>query len=178
MAFWTEPVRVGVWQYDMTVASSDRGLCWLSLGRGEDEEANLRAWAKRRLPDVKQLRRQEGNAQVLGQIREYLAGQRTSFEVDLHQLGTTFQLRVWQELGRIPYGETCSYADIGIRIGNPRGLRAVGMANHYNPIAIIVPCHRVIGKNGQLTGYGGGLDLKRELLNLEAKVISTGAKCC
>lgn len=171
LAYWTERVRIGKRDYDLTVATSTTGLCWLSLGNGEDEEANLVRWATRWLPGVTAVRRREPNEQVLRETHEYLAGDRVQFAVPLRQKGTSFQLRVWQELGRIPYGQTCSYADIAIRVGNPRGVRAVGMANHHNPIAIIVPCHRVIGKYGHLTGYGGGIDLKQELLNLEAKYL-------
>jgi methylated-DNA-[protein]-cysteine S-methyltransferase len=105
---------------------------------------------------------------VLEQLREYFAGDRTRFEVRLAPRGTAFQLRVWEALLEIPYGETESYGELAVRVGSPGAARAVGLANGSNPIALIVPCHRVIGANGSLTGYGGGMERKRWLLDLEA----------
>ncbi|MDR2716736.1 MAG: methylated-DNA--[protein]-cysteine S-methyltransferase [Treponema sp.] len=101
------------------------------------------------------------------QIEEYLAGKRKKFTLPLVLHGTEFQLAVWRALQDIPYGETRSYKDIAAAIGRPKAVRAVGMANNRNPISIIVPCHRVIGHDGGLVGYGGGLPLKRRLLELE-----------
>lgn len=101
------------------------------------------------------------------QLSEYFSGKRREFSLPLSPKGTEFQLRVWRALETIPYGETRSYGDIARLIGSPKACRAVGMANHRNPISIIVPCHRVVGANGSLTGYGGGLDAKRFLLDLE-----------
>ena len=101
------------------------------------------------------------------EIKEYLAGKRREFEIPIKLTGTDFQLSVWDALRTIPYGQTRSYRDIAEQIGNVKACRAVGMANHWNPIAIVVPCHRVIGTNGSLTGFGGGLALKRQLLELE-----------
>jgi methylated-DNA-[protein]-cysteine S-methyltransferase len=106
--------------------------------------------------------------QARRQLTEYFAGQRKVFELDIAPRGTDFQQQVWRALLEIPYGETCSYRDIAMRIGNPKAVRAVGSANGNNPIAVIVPCHRVIGSNGNLTGFGGGLETKRFLLALEA----------
>lgn len=106
---------------------------------------------------------------VRGQLAEYFAGTRTSFELPLHMLGSTFQRRVWTELLRIPCGETTSYGAIAEAVGAPGAARAVGLANGQNPIAVIVPCHRVIGANGSLTGYGGGLPMKRWLLAHEQR---------
>lgn len=102
------------------------------------------------------------------QLSQYFQGQRRVFDLPLQLKGTPFQRAVWQALVEIPYGETRSYGEIATAIGRPKATRAVGMANHVNPLAIVVPCHRVIGKNGSLTGYAGGLDFKRYLLNLEA----------
>ena len=102
------------------------------------------------------------------QLTEYFAGERTAFDLPLRPAGAPFQLRVWEALQRIPYGETASYGEIAREIGHPTAFRAVGAANGSNPIAIVVPCHRVIGSSGALTGYGGGLDCKRALLDLEA----------
>ena len=105
---------------------------------------------------------------VATEIKEYLNGKRKEFDIPLKISGTDFQLSVWNALRTIPYGETRSYRDIAEQIGNAKACRAVGMANHWNPIAIIIPCHRVIGADGSLTGFGGGLSLKRQLLDLEA----------
>ncbi len=101
------------------------------------------------------------------QIKEYLEGKREEFDIPIKLNGTEFQKKVWRELLEIPYGETRSYKQIAEKIGNPKACRAVGMANHNNPIAIIVPCHRVIGTNNKLVGYAGGVDIKQKLLNLE-----------
>jgi methylated-DNA-[protein]-cysteine S-methyltransferase len=107
-------------------------------------------------------------APVLRQLAEYFAGDRTDFDIKLAPRGTPFQLDVWRTLQRIPYGETRSYADIARSIGRPTATRAVGAANGANPIPIIIPCHRVIGSNGSLTGFGGGIGVKRRLLDLES----------
>lgn len=102
------------------------------------------------------------------QINDYLAGKRKEFQLPLAPKGTTFQQKVWAVLQTIPYGETATYKEVAIKTGSPLGFRAVGMANNKNPIGIIVPCHRVIGCNGKLVGYAGGLEVKSKLLELEA----------
>jgi methylated-DNA-[protein]-cysteine S-methyltransferase len=109
---------------------------------------------------------------AVGQLDAYFAGELTDFEVELDLQGTEFQRRVWRALLTIPFGETRSYGEIAEQIGAPGAARAVGLANGHNPIAIIVPCHRVIGASGRLTGYGGGLDRKRSLLALETSQTS------
>lgn len=101
------------------------------------------------------------------QLSEYFAGERRQFELPLCLKGTDFQRKVWQALREIPYGETRSYQDIAVAIGNSKAVRAIGGANHNNPVMIIVPCHRVIQKDGSLGGFGGGVDVKRYLLELE-----------
>lgn len=101
------------------------------------------------------------------QLDEYFAGKRKEFDIPTRLEGTEFQKRVWEELRKIPYGKTVTYKDIAEAVGCPKGFRAVGLANNRNPISIIYPCHRVIGSNGSLTGYGGGLDVKEKLLELE-----------
>jgi len=101
------------------------------------------------------------------QLTDYFAGDRTTFNLKMRPAGTTFQLQVLSELQKIPYGTTTSYADIARRIGRPKAVRAVGAANGRNPIPIIIPCHRVIGSNGNLTGFGGGIPVKKALLRLE-----------
>ncbi len=108
-------------------------------------------------------------ADVSDQLDEYFAGRRTDFELRLNPHGTPFQLKVWLALRTIPYGATASYGQQAARIGDPGSARAVGLANGRNPISIIVPCHRVIGANGSLTGYGGGIEAKRWLLDHEAQ---------
>jgi methylated-DNA-[protein]-cysteine S-methyltransferase len=104
---------------------------------------------------------------VCGQLDEYFHRRRRQFELTLEPRGTLFQQRVWQELLRIPYGETVSYSELAKRLGDSKAVRAVGGANAVNPIAIVIPCHRVIGANRRLTGYGGGLNVKQHLLALE-----------
>ena len=101
------------------------------------------------------------------ELKEYFAGRRTAFSVPLSMHGTPFQMEVWAALRAIPYGETRSYAALAAQIGRPGACRAVGMANHVNPLPILVPCHRVVGADGHLTGYAGGLDVKKYLLELE-----------
>jgi methylated-DNA-[protein]-cysteine S-methyltransferase len=101
------------------------------------------------------------------QLRAYLAGDLETFDLALAPTGTTFQLAVWRRLCEIPYGETISYGELARRLSNPNASRAVGLANGANPIPIVIPCHRVIGSNGKLTGYGGGLPIKEKLLALE-----------
>jgi methylated-DNA-[protein]-cysteine S-methyltransferase len=104
---------------------------------------------------------------AINQLEEYLDGNRKNFDLPLSPKGTEFQQRVWNALQEIPYGKTCSYKDIAKNIGNIKACRAVGMANNRNPIAIFIPCHRVIGANGKLVGYAGGLDIKEKLLEIE-----------
>jgi methylated-DNA-[protein]-cysteine S-methyltransferase len=108
-------------------------------------------------------------ATAADQLARYFAGQLTEFELPLAPAGTRFQRAVWDALRQIPYGETWSYGQLASKIGNPAAVRAVGLANGRNPIALVVPCHRVIGADGSLTGYGGGLDRKRFLLDLESR---------
>ena len=131
---------------------SDRGLVALEFGRKIRD-----GWVESA----------EKTAPHARQLKEYFDGRRRCFDLPLDIRGTEFQKRCWQELLKIPYGETRSYADVARAIGNPSAARAVGLANGQNPIAIIVPCHRVIGSDGSLTGYGGGLETKRRLLELE-----------
>ena len=121
--------------------------------------------------------RDDGRLQpALAQLREYFAGQRTDFDLSLAPPGTAFQTSVWRALQRIPFGGTASYGEIARAIGRPAASRAIGGANHRNPIAIIIPCHRVIGADGSMTGYGGGLDRKRILLDLEARVTADAGR--
>ena len=102
-----------------------------------------------------------------GQLKEYFRGERRVFTVPLHPRGTPFQLRCWQALLQIPYGETRTYGQQAAMIGQPKACRAVGMGNHRNPLPILIPCHRVVGADGKLTGYAGGLNIKEKLLHIE-----------
>jgi O-6-methylguanine DNA methyltransferase len=157
---------------ELLLASTDRGLCGIEFGAGEERIAQLRAWAERHIGAVElQLGHPILEAARL-QLLQYFAGERTGFELPLDLYGTAFQLKVWQALTRIPYGETRSYKDIACDIGSPQAVRAVGGANNRNPLSIIVPCHRVIGSNGALVGYGGGLPIKTQLLQLEGIKVS------
>lgn len=115
----------------------------------------------------------DATREYVRELEEYFAGQRREFTFPLDLRGTPFQVKCWQALLNIPYGETRTYAQIARAVGRPKGFRAVGMANNRNPIAIVVPCHRVIASDGTLCGYGGGLDVKRRLLELEGAILST-----
>lgn len=128
-----------------------------------DFDARTSRW-KELPPDERRARK------VITAVERYFAGKLREFALPLAPAGTPFQKRVWAELCRIPYGTTISYAELAARIGEPKSVRAVGSANGANPIAIVVPCHRVIGTDGTLTGYAGGLDRKRALLEHEARV--------
>lgn len=112
------------------------------------------------------------------QLRDYFSGERRDFDLPLAPAGTPFQLRVWRELCAIDFGQTISYGELARRVGNPAASRAVGAANGRNPIGLVIPCHRVIGANGSLTGYGGGLDTKAWLLRHESGVLAGTAGAC
>lgn len=137
----------------ITLAATDQALIWLKFGIRPYEGAT---------PGTHPIL--QAAAQ---QLREYFAGQRRTFDLPLAPEGTEFQRRVWDALCAIPFGETCSYGAVAAAIGQPKAARAVGMANNRNPISIIIPCHRVIGANGALVGYGSGLPIKETLLRLE-----------
>ncbi|MDA8226654.1 MAG: methylated-DNA--[protein]-cysteine S-methyltransferase [Desulfitobacterium hafniense] len=161
------PVRIGENERSVTVASSQSGVCWLGLGSSEEEESLLLRWSEKWFSGHFLLRSVPANKMILKELEEYLAGQRTEFDIPLDLKGTPFQIKVWNELRNIPYGVTRSYEEMANLVGCHKGQRAVGMANNKNPIGIVVPCHRVIGKNGSLTGYAGGLDIKEQLLFIE-----------
>ncbi len=139
----------------LLIAVSEKGLVFLEFDRGKLAPKYL--WTESA----------EKTQAVRDQMQEYFDGKRREFSFPLDMRGTPFQLKCWEALLRIPYGETRTYADIARAVGSPQGFRAVGLANNRNPIAIIVPCHRVIAWDGSLRGYGGGLDVKRKLLELE-----------
>jgi O-6-methylguanine DNA methyltransferase len=148
----------------LRIASTERGLAYVELphasGRG------LEGWLRRR-PDLRAAPGFAPNRAAAVQLVEYFEGKRTVFDLPLDLRGTAFQLAVWRALLAIPYGETRSYAEVAQVVGRPAAVRAVGAANGANPIAIVVPCHRVIAADGTLGGYGGGLRLKARLLAME-----------
>ena len=139
---------------------------------GDEDALSLIGFPKgsmRHDPEPDWIYKEKPFAEARRQLEEYFAGERKEFDLPLRLNGTEFQVQVLEELLKIPYGETTSYGDIAKRIGRPNAMRAVGAANGRNPIPIIVPCHRVIGSSGDLTGFGGGLDTKEALLRLEAE---------
>ena len=144
---------------DLLLASSRGGLrlVWFSTG------------ARKEQPQCDWTRNDAALSGARAQLQEYFDGRRHRFDLPLEPVGTKFQRRVWDALLEIPYGETRSYKDIAVAIGNPKASMAVGGANGSNPLPIVIPCHRVIGSNGQLIGYGGGLPVKRHLLDLERR---------
>jgi methylated-DNA-[protein]-cysteine S-methyltransferase len=144
----------------------------LAVGDGDSLSRLQMQGGRRGVPIDPSWKRDDGAlAAVRAQLGEYFAGARTTFDLPLAMAGNEFELSVWAALLEIPYGETASYGEIARAIGHPSAPRAVGLANGRNPIAVIVPCHRVIGADGSLTGYGGGLERKRLLLDLEAGVM-------
>ncbi|CAA7600487.1 methylated-DNA-[protein]-cysteine S-methyltransferase [Acididesulfobacillus acetoxydans] len=167
VSFWTQTMDMGGVEAHLTLAGSGEGLCWLSSGNPREEEGRLRSWVRRHLPGSWLVRTSRPHEEALRELGEYFQGARRKFELPLHLKGTDFQKRVWRALTDIPYGETRSYHDIAVAVGSPKGSRAVGGAVHENPVAFVVPCHRVIGQDGRLTGYAGGLELKAALLELE-----------
>lgn len=166
--FYVREYKQADFTWSICVASSQKGLSWVGLGTPEKEEGELRAWVQKRVPGSLVISRALPNQKVMEQLEDYFSGIRREFNLLLDPRGTDFQLKVWEELCRIPYGEIRSYGEIAQSIGNPKGQRAVGMANNKNPIAIIIPCHRVVGKKGDLVGYASGLEHKVQLLNWEA----------
>jgi methylated-DNA-[protein]-cysteine S-methyltransferase len=146
-------------------AMTDQGVVSTSLGNeSADEFFNA---VRKRLGQVEFVHAPEKLSACTKQLREYFAGNLQTFDLPLDLRGTDFQKAVWSVLSAIPFGKTLTYGDVARNIGNPKAVRAVGGACGANPVPIIVPCHRVIGSNGSLTGFGGGVDLKREMLKLE-----------
>lgn len=151
----------------LTVASTKEGICDLSFGTFQDTAPSIQSWAKKHLLKSELKYDPASIEGVVEQLNEYFEGKRKSFELPLYLCGSPFQLKVWEALQQIPFGETKTYKDVAQMIGKPKAVRAVGAANNKNPIPIIIPCHRVIGSNGTLVGYAGGLEKKHRLLQLE-----------
>lgn len=140
---------------NMSLTADETGICGLDLHGSEAADIPVKETAVLKTAKI--------------QLEEYFLGKRKEFDVPLSLEGTKFQVSVWNALCTIPYGELRSYKQIAELVNCPKGFRAVGMANHVNPVSIIVPCHRVVGSDGSMTGYGGGLDMKKYLLELERK---------
>lgn len=151
------------------MAATLKGLCFLGPQNGSFEE--LSAWVGKHYPEGHLVKNEEVLQPYIKEITEYLDGKRSRFTIPVDLKGTNFQRTVWAALMEIPYGETKSYWDIANHIQKPAAVRAVGGAIGKNPILITVPCHRVIGKNGKLTGFRGGLEMKKNLLQLEQKYL-------
>ena len=145
------------------LASSNQGVACISLSGKEELLKDL----ERLFPDMELEENASKNKKVIRQLKEFFSGTRKDFDLRLHLIGTEFHKLVWRQLCQVPFGQTASYKEIAERIGRPKAMRAVGQANHRNPIPIIIPCHRIIGANGHLVGFGGGLDMKRFLLSHE-----------
>ncbi|MDG4656931.1 methylated-DNA--[protein]-cysteine S-methyltransferase [Ectobacillus antri] len=147
------------------IAATDKGICRITWPHETFEV--LEAWVQKKIPDASLIENPVALAPYSTELTEYFNGTRTTFTVPYDLYGTTFQTAVWKALATIPFGETRSYSDIAAETGNANAVRAVGTANGANPVPIIVPCHRVIGKNNALTGFRGGLQMKEVLLTLE-----------
>ncbi|WP_282939369.1 methylated-DNA--[protein]-cysteine S-methyltransferase [Paenibacillus sp. RC67] len=156
----------------LVLAAEGGGLCHIEFGTFADVEPKLKKWSERWYGTTQW----KGTytpvlTETVHQLEQYFAGDRTVFEIPLDLRGTPFQVKVWEALTRIPYGRVCSYKDIGQAIQSEKAVRAVGGANNRNPVPIIVPCHRVIGADGSLVGYGGGLNVKIHLLQHEGYAV-------
>ncbi|WP_438444957.1 methylated-DNA--[protein]-cysteine S-methyltransferase [Gorillibacterium sp. sgz5001074] len=145
--------------------ATGEGLCRITWPN--EEAGALQAWRDRHAPGAELVQDDEALLPAVRELEEYLEGERRQFGLPLDLRGTPFQLRIWEELRRIPYGSTRSYAELAAAVGRPAAVRAAGAANGANPVPLLVPCHRVIGKNGSLTGFRGGLAVKETLLRLE-----------
>ncbi len=157
MFYTTFPSPLG----DIMVAGNQDGLCHIAFQKGD----------RPMVPPAQWLREPNRFQQVRDQLGAYFRGELTGFQLPLAPRGTGFQRKIWSLLENIPYGQVISYRALAGKAGNPKASRAVGNANGRNPLPIVIPCHRVIGSNGRLTGYAGGLFLKRELLSLERNTV-------
>lgn len=164
-AVYWEKLQHGQWT--LHLAATDSGLCCITLPN--ETLDTLQQWVSKHVPRAEMIQERTKLHPYIEQINEYLCGSRTSFAVPLDLRGTPFQIGVWRTLLAIPFGATRNYSEIATNMGRPTAVRAVGAANGANPIPIIVPCHRVVGKDGTLTGYRGGMQMKAELLRLEAQ---------
>jgi methylated-DNA-[protein]-cysteine S-methyltransferase len=154
-------------KWQMYLAATSSGLCYVCTPNKPFEE--LSTWVKNRFPNSELVQDDEELQPYMVELAEYFQGKRKTFQQPLDLYGTPFQLSVWNALSNIPYGQTQTYSEIADQIQKPTSVRAVGAAIGANPVLIVVPCHRVIGKNGTLTGYRGGLEMKKLLLQMESE---------
>lgn len=152
-------------EWQLVVAMTEKGLCFIGSNQGIVEE--LEKWMRKRYADFKLIQNDDKLASVIEALTNYLTGKQRDFKIELDIVGTDFQKYVWESLKAIPYGETRNYSMIADSIKRPKAVRAVGTAIGANPLLIVVPCHRVLGKNKRLTGYRGGLAMKERLIALE-----------
>lgn len=152
---------------ELVLASTAKGLCAIEFGPVETALDRLQRWCDKHQLCFMRTEDDTLHQQVRTQLNEYFQGKRKEFTVPLDLYGTPFQLAVWRELVKVPYGQVRSYKEMAVATGRPQAVRAVGGANNRNPIPVIIPCHRVIGSDGSLVGYGGGLSIKEKLLRLE-----------
>lgn len=164
--YWSQLTDI---DWNLYIAATEKGLAYVGSPHQPFDE--LTAWASRRFPGTTLIRDDRKLEPYAAELTEYLQGHRQNFTVPIDLQGTPFQLAVWQALCDIPFGQTRSYSDIASHIRKPSSVRAVGAAIGANPLLVTVPCHRVIGKNGALTGYRGGLEMKTKLLALEMTTI-------
>lgn len=151
------------------LASTDDGLCKLSI-RG-NRTSDFDSWIETSFPDHEIVESGAKNREFISELKSYLSGSLTKFQIPLVMIGSDFQKKVWKELLKIRYGTTISYKELACRVGIPGGSQSVGRANAANPLPLVVPCHRVIGSDGSLIGYGGGIKMKEFLLRLEGAVL-------
>jgi methylated-DNA-[protein]-cysteine S-methyltransferase len=155
-------------EWKLYMAANEKGLCYIGSPNKPFEE--MEAWLTKRFSKLELVGNDEVVEVYTNQIREYLDGERSEFTIPVDLKGTAFQLAVWDALTKIPYGEKKSYSDIANMIQNPTAVRAVGAAIGANPVLMTIPCHRVVAKNGALTGFRGGLEMKEKLLALESRI--------
>lgn len=151
----------------LTIVVTEKGVCHICFGGLELNQASIHAWLRKHGRKGELIHCKDSVEPIRQQLEEYFSGERVAFDLSLDLCGTPFQKKVWHALMDIEYGRTISYKDVALSIGAPKAVRAIGGANNKNPIPIIIPCHRVIGSNGNMVGYGGGLDKKERLLALE-----------
>lgn len=152
---------------DLTLVKSQNGLCFIAFGSSKETICHVKRKLRARQIRDELLFSEENFLDEKRQLQEFFSGERTTFDLETDLHGTPFQKMVWNEVASIPFGETRSYKDIAKAVGAPKAVRAVGGANNQNPLPLVIPCHRVIGSNGSLVGYGGGIDKKEYLLELE-----------
>ncbi|GEL09019.1 methylated-DNA--[protein]-cysteine S-methyltransferase [Salisediminibacterium halotolerans] len=157
----------------LTIAKTEKGICFIQYGSIKNSCYQMKARLKKLQSCSELTQKDEVFDEEVKQLTEYFQGTRQEFELKLDLMGTSFQKMVWQELMKIPYGQTETYKNIAKAIGAPKAVRAIGGANNQNPVPIIVPCHRVIGSNGAMVGYGSGIDIKETLLKHEGALEPT-----